>query len=483
MSLTTTTVEQYTRSTQLQELSLTFQHVVTLARLLHIPYVWIDFLCIVQDSSLDWEQESAKMAGVYGNALVVVIAASAATPSTGFLGPRARHLWTKVSTTTQSSGVVTLSLRESTSHDTNSLSGTVVNDRAWCFQERLMGQRRLVCCDSEIIWECRDGCKNESCSLGDGARPHERYDASEHFLPASPYAVLRRDRPIAFESDEHAYQFWKTSVEDFTRRGLTVPTDRLPAIAALATMVHVADGDQYLAGLWKGDILHELMWVQIPTKRTSTVLQSPEGYVAPTWSWASQPYAIMYWNVRLRLDNEIFDDPSEHNYDLALVACECNLSGASPFGAVNYGSLHLRVWPHDVTVTVTEKAAGASWLCIEPKRPGLDQPYNWPNAATILDGRRVRSVRLQGRETLQRAPATHHVQFTGCIRFLWLTQTDCLILALSQTELSAFERLGLLHMALLGAPRFKRDVGSCPFVMVDLEDMGYERKYDVVKLI
>jgi hypothetical protein len=44
-----------------------FQQAIEIARALDIGYIWIDSLCIIQDSSEDWTAEAAKMHLVYRN--------------------------------------------------------------------------------------------------------------------------------------------------------------------------------------------------------------------------------------------------------------------------------------------------------------------------------------------------------------------------------------------------------------------------------
>lgn len=39
---------------------------IRVAKALGFRYIWIDSLCIIQDSSEDWEREAVKMASVYG---------------------------------------------------------------------------------------------------------------------------------------------------------------------------------------------------------------------------------------------------------------------------------------------------------------------------------------------------------------------------------------------------------------------------------
>jgi hypothetical protein len=39
---------------------------------LGIDFLWIDSLCIIQDSTSDWKGESAKMASIYENAFLTI---------------------------------------------------------------------------------------------------------------------------------------------------------------------------------------------------------------------------------------------------------------------------------------------------------------------------------------------------------------------------------------------------------------------------
>jgi hypothetical protein len=56
-----------------------------------IEFIWIDCLCILQDSKKDWEYEAARMADVYSNAYLTVAASRAAHCREGFLGLRRRN--------------------------------------------------------------------------------------------------------------------------------------------------------------------------------------------------------------------------------------------------------------------------------------------------------------------------------------------------------------------------------------------------------
>jgi hypothetical protein len=53
-----------------------------------LDYLWIDFLCIIQDSIEDWEVETAKMTSIYSNALLTFTISSANEPRQPLLADR-----------------------------------------------------------------------------------------------------------------------------------------------------------------------------------------------------------------------------------------------------------------------------------------------------------------------------------------------------------------------------------------------------------
>lgn len=69
---TSTNVEAHMRCISLQCLPRSFQDAVEICRRLSIRYLWLDTLCILQDSQRDWTLESSKMGAVYENAQIVI---------------------------------------------------------------------------------------------------------------------------------------------------------------------------------------------------------------------------------------------------------------------------------------------------------------------------------------------------------------------------------------------------------------------------
>jgi hypothetical protein len=69
----------------------------------------------------------------------------------------------------------------------------------------------------------------------------------------------------------------------FTTANLTYTSDKLPAISAIARKMAEYSKDDYLAGMWRNDLLLQLPWSLVGKRQFSRLA----GYRAPTWSWAS----------------------------------------------------------------------------------------------------------------------------------------------------------------------------------------------------
>ncbi|KAF1831773.1 HET-domain-containing protein [Decorospora gaudefroyi] len=84
------------------DLPQTFLDAIQVCRAQAYDYIWIDSLCIIQDSIEDWEQQSSIMASIYSNADLVLAGAAAKSASEGFL--RDRNAWPEGTVTLQVGG-------------------------------------------------------------------------------------------------------------------------------------------------------------------------------------------------------------------------------------------------------------------------------------------------------------------------------------------------------------------------------------------
>jgi len=80
------------RNIPFMDLPKSFQDAVIATVHLGMNRLWIDSLCIIQNSQDDWERECSKMADVYANALVGIAASDARDSSEGFLRKHSSEL-------------------------------------------------------------------------------------------------------------------------------------------------------------------------------------------------------------------------------------------------------------------------------------------------------------------------------------------------------------------------------------------------------
>jgi hypothetical protein len=88
------------------------------------------------------------------------------------------------------------------------------------------------------------------------------------------------------------YQKWQAVVRDYTHRNLTFGTDIFPALSGLAQVFQRHLNDQYVASLWKMNLLQELLW------HGSGWFKQTSDYRAPTWSWACVDRPVTFSSLR-----------------------------------------------------------------------------------------------------------------------------------------------------------------------------------------
>ena len=159
--LTTTirNVEDRMRSISMNILPATFRDAVTITRNLGLRYIWIDSLCIIQDSKEDWEHEAARMADVYKNSYVTIAAESASNCHEGILKQRNFEFDPiEVPFNSQGHNIHTnLYLRPVQDDWETSITGprSKLCSRAWVLQESMLAPRTLHYGSQQMFWECK----------------------------------------------------------------------------------------------------------------------------------------------------------------------------------------------------------------------------------------------------------------------------------------------------------------------------------------
>ncbi|KAL6916500.1 hypothetical protein FSST1_007995 [Fusarium sambucinum] len=281
----------------LEKLPAAYADAIALTRQLDVRYIWIDALCIIQDSRRDWEIECSRMADTYTNAYITIGAASSSSVANHFLKPqlhpppqmshRKREIFKVVLSGNRGKEQVSVKARlmqatgahwlwQDTGNDQQPLIEPLTQ-RGWTLQEKVLSTRFLSLSSMEMVWTCKEQIFCECGSRLNHQREFGRTPLSQ---------ISQRDE---------AFNFWHKIVENYSKRKLTKSDDRLPAISAIAAIVQKKIGSKYIAGLWADNIELDLLWRRAEPRRARAASSC---YIAPSFSWASITGEIDYMCFR-----------------------------------------------------------------------------------------------------------------------------------------------------------------------------------------
>lgn len=308
--LTNASIAEMHAGLDLSRLPRTISDAIEVARRLGFDYIWVDALCIIQDSPEDKAKELPLMADVYRESSISIVAASAASANEGFLNTPepARFLLDpfEVDLGTVDGSPLALTFGHRIPYKA---SGDPISSRAWTLQERVLSPRLLIFSRSGVMWMCRECYVNPS-TAPDAGPP---YRTSLHSSSGYGNNV---DDDDGDDGDELAEAFirkrWMAIRADYTDMDLTYCSDKLTAISALAAEVSRRTGWTYLAGMWRENLFSELHWQS--SKRTlsgEVSLLKPQrareaGYLAPSWSWASVGLGMIVDSEDESANREVF---------------------------------------------------------------------------------------------------------------------------------------------------------------------------------
>ncbi|KAF4495713.1 heterokaryon incompatibility [Fusarium agapanthi] len=274
LTLNTNTAQQLYEGISIEAFPRTFQDAFWVTQKLEIPYLWIDSLCIIQDSNDDGIHKSARMCDVYGNAYLTIAATKSKNSSEGFLRPRSESFFTDITFLGGDAPANVLSL--SYAEWPHPLS-----TRRWAFQERYLSRRTLHFAQAQMYFECESFFEAQ-----------EEY--TEPVGHPQPFNVPKRE---GTEQDERQIRVdWNFMVARYTQRYITMDSDKLPALGGLAARVSLelfqqGSTSEYLAELWKDNLFCYLFWLALDHESKQ---KEPSSYSAPSWSWASVNHAVHY---------------------------------------------------------------------------------------------------------------------------------------------------------------------------------------------
>lgn len=272
-------LDSYLEDIPWNSLPQTFRDALELTRHLGLSYLWIDSLCILQDSMTDWRHEGSKMASIYASSFVTIAATRSANPDGGLYTTDAYR-------SAHTNGCIELPygiyIRNKKGQVVDGEPAQVtlpLLTRAWVLQERFLSPRVVHFGTNGLSWECNTICTsenvfNELCYMGTSI--NRIYDR-------------RAKSPL---------HQWHVIVSEYTKLKLSFERDIFPALQGIARYIAKQRGSRYLAGLWEDTLLYDLFWVYSGSESGMVISVGTDTYRAPTWSWASRIAHVKWWTIR-----------------------------------------------------------------------------------------------------------------------------------------------------------------------------------------
>jgi hypothetical protein len=374
-----------------------FQDAVVVCRELGISYLWIDTLCILQDSQEDWERQSGLMGAIYYDSTLTLAASGAFDSSDGLFIPNESRDYVALPRSFGNSKGQAYACPSSWTHLFHSFNihrchpdttvRNALSTRGWAYQEQVLARRTLKFMQGAVVWTCgeytweqggvsmvedvstrrdleklqkiwrrelhlegrnssnhvtaithNNGMAASRIMRPDGSVDLSRYRSQDGVLPIAIDPTQRELYDFADTVRRFGvYQFWYNAVHRYCCRDLTFQRDKLPALAGIASRIQSITGDDYLAGHWRRELGRSLFW-RVEYVANSAKPDFPSRvrrYRAPTWSWASIDGFVRWDTIdATSLGNELDF--------IEILHASVEVQGHNPFGQVAQGRITLR---------------------------------------------------------------------------------------------------------------------------------------------
>lgn len=327
----------------------TIQDSIELVSKIEEKYLWIDSLCILQDSSEDKAHQIPQMHKIYGKAILTIVAAygddaDAGLPGVG-LGSRMSGRFNLELKDIQ------ISFRSSTKFFApvldigfveNYLRSSTYQGRAWTFQECHLSTRMLVFTKDQVYWECEKTAWCEETHWESDSIDFVGWRAVKNACPQDEwndrferkaYDMLGADE---LEKPEPPRNSYAALVKEYSNKGLSHDQDILNACTGVLSSIMEREQSDFIFALRTKHFGNDLLFNILKAIPRRFPDQTPVEAGFPTWSWLS-------WKGTIEVTNEA----RNNSYDLVedLVPCdgvkcymlETDLHGRKNLRVINEG--------------------------------------------------------------------------------------------------------------------------------------------------
>jgi hypothetical protein len=279
LKCTTDTIDDLKTKVPVSALPATFRDALYAIKYLGIKYIWIDSLCIIQDSTADWTREAQTMIKVYQRALINLAATRSQGSNMGLFVDRDVGLMYsgvfQIDNGVVKGDFFAVEAALDSEHWDLEIETAPLNARGWVMQERLLSPRVAHFASEQIFWDCPELTASETVPSGKQIWPRvvtawvgRKNDSNLLNVPG------RKDQAVGQ---------WATVVNAYSKCQLTFNSDKFTAFSGLTEYFGGLLSDEYCCGLWRPHLEIQLCWIASQGRSGF----SKRNDVAPSWSWVS----------------------------------------------------------------------------------------------------------------------------------------------------------------------------------------------------
>ncbi|KAF7960094.1 hypothetical protein EAE96_001693 [Botrytis aclada] len=320
----TSTLSSRMEGMPLEDLPSTFRDAVIATRDLGFQYLWIDSICILQDSIPEKSVEIARMGDIYGNAALCICATSGINSKSGFLPPYP-SLQPSVElpfypTNNEPGSYILFSQDLYKLQNESSIDWvwdihrrSIWNTRAWTLQERVLSPRIVHFTCGRMYFECAKGFFMETSP----EQELTENDLAGLRVEAGFIKARRLGNPTALNANDLSFdslvRLYYNLVDQYCQRNLSYSSDKAAAFAACSALFQKRLGfHPNIFGTFLEDLPRCLMWIPLGDSSLDTSW--------PSWSWYSRQHLSFYQGIfhmddpaGLEADQELSRE-SNHEY-------------------------------------------------------------------------------------------------------------------------------------------------------------------------
>jgi hypothetical protein len=276
LKLLMSNLEEFKSALPPKRIPKTFSDAFRVAKSLGLRYIWVDSLCIVQDSHVDWLRESVTMGMVYSRSICSIAASGARDSNEGlFLSYRTSEN-TLLPFTCQWDNIPEIRCIISPMETSwrPQFENLPLNRRGWVLQERILAPRILHFTQDQVLWECRTHAASGMFPVKLPSHLQEYHNMRNQ---------LFHPQPVGF------YTFWADMIRSYTNAELTFTRDKLVAISGLASQRQSVNShpSRYVAGMWEDHLPVSLLWTREDMFEREYLPRRLKDLHIPSWSWAT----------------------------------------------------------------------------------------------------------------------------------------------------------------------------------------------------